>query len=58
MAAISYVPLLRSVFHTAPLTLGDWGVLVAVGVLPLTADELRKLRLRRRGSTRPEGDER
>jgi hypothetical protein len=46
------------VFHTAPLTLGDWGVLVAVGVLPLTADELRKLRLRRRGSTRPEGDER
>ncbi|WP_253195411.1 cation-transporting P-type ATPase [Streptomyces sp. JHA26] len=57
MAAISYVPLLRSVFHTAPLTPGDWAVLTIVGVLPLAADELRKLRLRRRRAPRPEGDE-
>ncbi|PZH20806.1 hypothetical protein C1I97_01195 [Streptomyces sp. NTH33] len=55
MAAISYLPLLQSVFHTAPLTAGDWALLAAVGVLPLAADEVRKLRLRGR-TARPEGD--
>lgn len=47
MAAISYVPALQSVFHTAPLTGGDWALLTAVGVLPLAADEARKAWLRR-----------
>ena len=56
MAAISYVPLLQSVFHTAPLTIGDWALLTAVGALPLAADELRKARLRARHAPRPEGD--
>ncbi|GGZ19741.1 cation-translocating P-type ATPase [Streptomyces poonensis] len=50
MAAISYVPLLQGVFNTAALTAGDWALLAAVGVLPLAADEARKLRLRRRAS--------
>ena len=56
MAVISYVPLLQSVFHTAPLTIGDWALLTAVGALPLAADELRKARLRARHAPRPEGD--
>ncbi len=47
MAAISYLPLLQSVFHTAPLKADDWALLAAVGVLPLAADEVRKTRLRR-----------
>ncbi|MFF5313384.1 cation-translocating P-type ATPase [Streptomyces massasporeus] len=56
MAAISYVPLLQSIFHTAPLSAGDWALLTAVGVLPLAADEVRKMRLRTRHAPRPEGD--
>ncbi|MFE1327805.1 cation-translocating P-type ATPase [Streptomyces sp. NPDC058735] len=56
MAAISYLPLLQSVFHTAPLSAGDWALLTAVGILPLAADELRKMRLRARHTPRPEGD--
>ena len=56
MAAISYVPLLQSVFHTAPLMIGDWALLTVVGALPLAADELRKARLRARHAPRPEGD--
>ncbi|WP_345134896.1 cation-transporting P-type ATPase [Streptomyces mexicanus] len=54
MAAISYAPLLQSVFHTAPLTAGDWALLAAIGVLPLAADEVRKMRLRRH-TTQSEG---
>ena len=56
MAVISYVPLLQSVFHTAPLMIGDWALLTVVGALPLAADELRKARLRARHAPRPEGD--
>ncbi|MFD8234793.1 cation-translocating P-type ATPase [Streptomyces sp. NPDC059696] len=56
MAAISYVPLLQSVFHTAPLTAGNWALLTAVGVLPLAADEIRKMRLRARHAPRREGE--
>ncbi|MET7380642.1 cation-transporting P-type ATPase [Streptomyces sp. NPDC005526] len=57
MAAISYLPLLQAVFHTAALTAGDWALLAAVGVLPLLADEARKARLRSR-APRPRGDPR
>ena len=42
MAAVSYVPLLQGVFHTAALSLVDWLLLVACGVLLLAADETRK----------------
>ncbi len=48
MAAISYWSPLQAVFHTAPLSLTDWAMLVAFGVLLLIAEELRKLRLRAR----------
>jgi P-type Ca2+ transporter type 2C len=42
MASISYLPALQAVFHTAPLTLSDWLLLVFFGVLLLVADEARK----------------
>ena len=48
MAAISYLPPLQAVFHTAPLSLLDWMVLAGFGALLLTAEEARKWRLRRR----------
>ena len=51
MAAISYVPALQSVFHTAALSVTDWLLLVAFGLLLLVADEIRKFLLRRRGGT-------
>jgi len=40
--AVSYVPALQSVFHTAPLRWSDWVVLVGFGALLLLADEVRK----------------
>jgi Ca2+-transporting ATPase len=59
MAAISYLPPLQAVFHTAPLTLLDWTVLVAFGALLLAAEEARKWRLRRRYPRQgPEGSQR
>ncbi len=48
MAAISYVPVLQDVFHTAPLSVGDWALLFALGSLVLVADEIRKAVLRRK----------
>ncbi|HET9078221.1 MAG TPA: cation-transporting P-type ATPase [Acidimicrobiales bacterium] len=59
MAAISYVPALQSVFHTAALSLSDWLLLVAFGAALLAADEIRKAahrrhdRRHRREPTRP-----
>lgn len=54
MAAISYAPPLQAVFHTAPLTLAQWAVLAAFGVLLLAAEEVRKGLVRRHGR-RPGG---
>ncbi|WIY00527.1 cation-transporting P-type ATPase [Amycolatopsis mongoliensis] len=48
MCAISYAPPLQSVFHTAPLSLADWGLLIVLGSLVLVADEIRKALLRRK----------
>ena len=42
MAAVSYVPFLQSVFHTASLRLSDWVMIFAFGVAVLVADESRK----------------
>lgn len=53
MAAISYLPPLQAVFGTAPLSVGDWLLLIGFGVLLLAADEARKWWLRRR---RPSAD--
>lgn len=52
MAAISYLPALQSVFHTAALSVTDWLILTAFGLVLLAADELRKWLLRRRDRTR------
>jgi magnesium-transporting ATPase (P-type) len=52
MCAISYVPVLQDVFHTAPLSLSDWGLLFALGSLVLVADEIRKAVLRRKEAVR------
>ena len=53
MAAISYLPALQAVFNTAPLSLPDWLMLFAFGVLLLVADETRKAWHRRTGRHRP-----
>jgi len=42
MAAISYLPALQAVFHTAPLRASDWLLLISFGILLLVADETRK----------------
>ncbi|MET8764837.1 cation-transporting P-type ATPase [Lentzea sp. NPDC004782] len=51
MCAISYVPLLQAVFHTAPLSVVDWLLVVGCGALVLGADEVRKFLLRRKEVT-------
>jgi magnesium-transporting ATPase (P-type) len=51
VAAISYLPALQAVFHTAPLNPTDWAMVFAFGGLLLLADEVRKLWVRR--STEP-----
>jgi P-type Ca2+ transporter type 2C len=48
MCAISYAPQLQHLFHTAPLSILDWIVLVAFGAVLLGADEVRKALLRAR----------
>jgi P-type Ca2+ transporter type 2C len=48
VSAISYLPVLQSVFHTAPLTIYDWAMVAAFGVVLLIADELRKVWVRSR----------
>ncbi|PWI20282.1 cation-transporting ATPase [Streptomyces sp. Act143] len=54
MAAISYAPPLQAVFHTAPIGVVDWAVLVGFGVLVLAAEETRKgLRRARQKEERP-----
>src|SRR5262249_37185106 len=55
ISAISYLPILQSVFHTAPLTVYDWLMLAAFGLVLLIADELRKayIRARKRPSIAP-----
>jgi P-type Ca2+ transporter type 2C len=54
MAAISYLPALQAVFHTAPLSAADWLLLVGFGVLLLLADETRKAWHRWRERRRPD----
>lgn len=49
MAAISYLPVLHAVFHTAPLRASDWLLLISFGILLLVADETRKAWHRRAG---------
>ncbi len=55
MAAVSYVPVLQSVFNTAPLRLSDWLIAVGSGVALLAADEGRKAWHRRAERALPPG---
>jgi Ca2+-transporting ATPase len=48
MSAISYVPVLQSVFHTTALGVSDWLLLTAFGAALLAADEARKFWHRRK----------
>jgi magnesium-transporting ATPase (P-type) len=48
MASISYLPPLQALFHTAPLTVADWLLLAAFGLLLFVAEEARKALLRMR----------
>ncbi|MHB1554672.1 MAG: HAD-IC family P-type ATPase [Acidimicrobiales bacterium] len=50
--AVSYVPALQAVFHTAPLRVSDWLVLIGFGALLLLADEARKAWHRQAGRCR------
>ncbi|HEU5109631.1 MAG TPA: HAD-IC family P-type ATPase, partial [Micromonosporaceae bacterium] len=52
MAGISYLPPLQELFHTAPLDLADWALLIAFGLLLLALEEARKWWLRRRDRNR------
>jgi P-type Ca2+ transporter type 2C len=55
ICAISYVPLLQRLFHTAALSVLDWSILVGCGVLLLlAADEIHKVAVRARIAQRPE----
>jgi calcium-translocating P-type ATPase len=47
MSAISYLPALQAVFHTAPLSLVDWLILVVGGAILFAASEAHKAWLRR-----------
>jgi P-type Ca2+ transporter type 2C len=55
VSCISYVPLLQSVFNTAPLTATDWLILIAFGAVLLLAEETRKAIVRSRRRSRRAG---
>ncbi|QMV25382.1 HAD-IC family P-type ATPase [Streptomyces sp. SCUT-3] len=55
MAAVSYLPVLQTVFNTAPLDAVHWAVLAAFGALLLAADETRKWALRHRAARKEAG---
>jgi P-type Ca2+ transporter type 2C len=57
VVAISYWAPLQSIFHSAALSITDWEILIFFGALLLLAEELRKLRLRRRDRRRQAGVE-
>lgn len=40
--AIIYVPFLQNIFETVPLTLNDWGWVIAFGLVPLVVVEIAK----------------
>jgi P-type Ca2+ transporter type 2C len=50
IAALSYVPTMQAVFHTAALSLVDWVFVVSCGAVVLAGDEARKAFHRRRAA--------
>jgi len=47
LLAIIYVPFLEPVFHTTPLTLEEWGLMIPLAFLPAVGAEVTKAILRR-----------
>jgi len=52
LLAIVYVPFLEPVFHTVPLTLREWGLLIPLTFLPAVGAEVHKAVLRRQDARR------
>ena len=50
---VIYVPVLRTAFHTVPLTLNDWLIAAGIGATLLVAVELAKIVLRGRRRAAP-----
>jgi Ca2+-transporting ATPase len=48
--AVIYLPTLNALFHTVPIAARDFAVIVVAGSSVLWAEELRKLRVRRRAA--------
>ena len=46
--SVVFIPMLRGIFSTVPLTPGQWGAVLALSLLPLGVSELEKLAERRR----------
>ena len=41
--AVMYIPPIATMFNVIPLTLGDWGIVLSLSIIPLAVNELRKL---------------
>lgn len=41
--AVMYIPPIATMFNVIPLTLGDWGIVLSLIIIPLAVNELRKL---------------
>ncbi|MEG2935779.1 MAG: cation-translocating P-type ATPase [Clostridium sp.] len=41
--AVMYIPPIANMFNVIPLTLGDWGIVLSLSIIPLAVNELRKL---------------
>lgn len=41
--AVMYIPPIANMFNVIPLTLGDWGIVLGLSVIPLVVNEIRKL---------------
>lgn len=48
LAALIYVPFLQELFHTAPLTLTEWGLLLLIPLPLILVEELRKAWVRKK----------
>jgi Ca2+-transporting ATPase len=53
LLAVVYVPFLQPVFDTVPLTLGQWGVILPLMIVPAIVAEISKWAISRRMTVRP-----
>jgi len=52
---VIYVPILRPVFNTVPLSMREWGLILPLALVPSIAAELQKMVARRLDAPRPAG---